>query len=248
MFKIDRIGKHNLNCEKCCQLLVDPVVIVCGYIVCKKHLDELLNSKSDSTKFKCLLCPKQHTIPEEGFVVCGRIQSQLDDEMNTFKPSEAYEDSKKEINDAQEYFNTIDSDMKTYICEYFEIIKGQVDLRREEIKTKVDIWYNEMIGSIESYKENCFRLSKEGNEKIESLKTELKKQLERFDRFDLGFADKNFEKIKKTVALLNKNLVGTYNEHKCSFFDKNMHYLKINESDIANAFGSLKVVEKVITF
>ncbi len=43
MFKIDQ-AKNLFNCEQCNQLLVDPVTLPCGYSVCKRRLDRLLEN------------------------------------------------------------------------------------------------------------------------------------------------------------------------------------------------------------
>ena len=91
MFKIDQV-KNLWDCEHCNNLLVDPVTIVCGYSVCMRHLEELVENSCDLVKFMCLVCPKQHTFPEDGFVVNRRFQKQLELELNKFKPSQAYED------------------------------------------------------------------------------------------------------------------------------------------------------------
>ena len=139
MFKIDQI-KSLLDCEQCNQLLI---TIVCGYSVCKKHLHELLESSSDQNKFKCLLCHKQHTIPEEGFVVSRRIQKQIEIQLNKFKPNQAYEDCKKVLNEARNNIAEIEAlqkDPDHYINETFEGFKKQVNIRREEIKSKVNLF------------------------------------------------------------------------------------------------------------
>jgi hypothetical protein len=53
-----------------------------------------------------------------------------------------YRSSEMELNDAKANdakIEALEKDHETYIYEYFEEIKRQVDLRREEIKTKVDV-------------------------------------------------------------------------------------------------------------
>ena len=251
MFKIDQV-KHFLDCDHCNNLLVDPVTIVCGYNVCKKHLDELVENSSEARKFRCLVCPKQHTIPEEGFVVNGRFQKQLDMELNKFIPSQAFEDCKQIINDARDYVSKIEAlekDPEFYIYEYFEDIKRKVDLRREEIKLRVDSCSDEMIRSIENSKENCVRLAKEGRRlkmDINKQKKVLDELLERFDRFDID--EKEFEEIKESVVLLNRRITFKIEEYKCSVVGNKVYSFEIKDIDIENNFGSLKVVEKVDYF
>ncbi len=192
MFKIDQV-KGLLDCEQCLQLLVNPITIPCGYSVCKKHLDEQLENSMEENKFQCVLCQRQHVVPTEGFVINRRLQDALEIELNKFKPSQAYEDCKKIINDAKDYVAKIEAlnkDPETYIYDYFEEIKRLVDLRREEIKLRVDSCSDEMIRSIENSKENCVRLAKEGRRlkmDINKQKKVLDELLERFDRFDKNF-------------------------------------------------------------
>jgi hypothetical protein len=52
MFKIDQV-ENLFDCEQCNQLLIDPITLLCGYSVCKIHLDELLESslKESNTHF-----------------------------------------------------------------------------------------------------------------------------------------------------------------------------------------------------
>ena len=260
MFKIDQV-KNVWDCEYCNNLLVNPVTIVCGYSVCMKHLDELVENSSDEVKYKCFICPKQHTIPEEGFVINRRLQKQLDLELNKFKPSQAYEDCKKEINDAKDYvakIEALEKDPETYIYDYFEEIKRKVDLRREEIKSKVDNFSDEIINSIESSKENCVRLAKEGKRleiDIKKQKKELDELLERFDRFD--FNEQKFHEIKDSVALLNKDLNKKLEAYKIPILDNKTYafkiydYIEVNPKlpeVIEDIFGGFKVIDNVISF
>ena len=255
MFKIDQV-KHFLDCDHCNNLLVDPVTIVCGYNVCKKHLDELVENSSEARKFRCLVCPKQHTIPEEGFVVNGRFQKQLDMELNKFIPSQAFEDCKQVINDAKVYVSKIEAlekDPEFYIYEYFEEIKRKVDLRREDIKLKVDNCSDEMIRSIENSKEKCVRLAKEAKRleiDIQKQKKVLDELLERFDRFE--FNDKKFEDIKNSVVLLNKDLNRKLEVYKISILDSKTYAFESSaiygEDEIGNIFGSFEINDYVISF
>ena len=251
MFKIDQV-KNLWDCEQCNRLIVDPVTIVCGYSVCKKHLDELLENSMEDNKFKCELCHEEHSIPEKGFVINRRIQKQLEIQLNKFKPSQAFENCKRELNDVKDNvvkIEALEKDPETYIYEYFEEIIRQVDLRREEIKLKVDSCSDEIIGLIVRSKENCVRLVKEATK----MKLDIKKQkqvldelLKRFDTFDIN--EHKLEEIKQSVILLNKSLTCKIDEFKCSVIGNKVYSFEFPEIDIENNFGSLKVVEKVKSF
>ena len=191
----------------------------------------------EDNKFQCLLCQRQHIVPIEGFVINRRMQNALDIELNKFKPSQVYENCKRELNDAKDNvakIEALENDPEYYIYEYFEEVKRQVDLRREEIKSRVD---------------DCVRLVKEGKRleiNVQKQKKVLDELLERFDRFDID--ELKFDEIKQSVALFNKSLASKINEYKCSVVGNKVYSFETKDIDIENNFGSLKVVDKVIHF
>jgi hypothetical protein len=140
-YKIDQV-KNLFDCKQCDQLLVDPVTLLCGYSVCKRHLDVLLESyPKDSNTFPCKLCDDEHYIPKKGFAINKTIQNALDIKLNTLKLNPVYEECKSEINDAKisiQKIEILEKDPDNYIFEYFEEFKRQVDIRREELKLKLD--------------------------------------------------------------------------------------------------------------
>ena len=163
-YKIDQV-KNLFDCEQCNQLLVVPVTLPCGFSVCKRHLDEQLDSTQKKIrKFECEVCDEKHNIPDKGFAINKSIQNALNIKLNTLKLNPVYEECKREINDAENNIKNIenlDKDTENYIFKYFEELKRQVDLRREELKLKLDNCSDEIIKSIESTKENCIKLFKE---------------------------------------------------------------------------------------
>ena len=99
-------------------------------------------------------------------------------------------------------------------------------------------WFcHEIINSIESSKENCVRLAKEGKRleiDIKKQKKELDELLERFDRFD--FNEQKFHEIKDSVALLNKDLNKKLEAHKIPILDNKTYAFKIPADDEVPAF------------
>jgi hypothetical protein len=101
VFKIDQV-KNLFDCKQCDQLLIDPVTLLCGYSVCKRHLDELLESNpKDLNIFSCKLCDDEHCIPKKGFVINKNIQNALDIKLNSLKLNPVNDECKTEINDAK---------------------------------------------------------------------------------------------------------------------------------------------------
>ena len=252
MYKIDQV-KNLFDCEQCNQLLVEPVTLPCGYSVCKRHLDELLeNTPKDMNKFDCQLCEEKHYIPENGFFVNKRIQNGLNIKLNSLKLNSVYDKFKREITDAKNNIQKLENLQKypeNYIFEYFEELKRQVDLRREELKLKLDNCSDEIIQSIEITKEDCIKLSKETKRystEIQQSNEKLTKLIDRFDTFDID--EKKFEEIRQSLSILNGGLTRTLIEYKDSMIGEKEYTFEFQEIDVKGLFGCFKEVEKVILF
>ena len=99
---------------------------------------------------------------EEGFVVNRRIQDAMDIELNAFKINSVYEDCKKVLNESTNNISTLEAlqkDPESYFYDYFGEIIRQVDLRREELKSKFDSYSDEIFNPYFSApsKNNTFR-------------------------------------------------------------------------------------------
>jgi len=251
MFKVDQI-KNLFDCELCNQLLVDPVALPCGYSVCKRHLDALLkNTPKQINDFECELCGEKHYIPKKVFSVNKRIQKGLDIQFNTLKLNPVYEECKKEIVNAKnniEEIETLEKDPENFILKYFEDLKRQVDQRRENLKMKLDNCSDEIILSIGSAMENCIKLSKESKRlstEIEHSNQELTHLIDRFDTFEIN--DKKFKAIKQSLIIRNGGLIGTLSEYKYSIINFTEYKFDFQEIHIKNLFGCSKQVPKVIS-
>jgi len=100
---------------------VDPIKLVCGNNVCKKHLD----MPKETSSFKCGICHDEHLIPKRGFALNKRMQDGLEIQLNALKLVPAYDECKVEIQKANENVDKIESLRKNseiYIYEYFEDI------------------------------------------------------------------------------------------------------------------------------
>jgi hypothetical protein len=248
MFKIDKVK----ICSLCDQLLVDPVVIPCSYIICKKHLpDEVLvqDSNNSEKSFKCGICQVKHVVPKEGIVINRHIQNALEIKFNTLKLNQAvFEECKKVIVEAQSNLaqvEVLDKDPESFIYEYFEDIKRKVDLRRETLKLRIDNSSDDIIQSIEKTKASCVELSKTVDKltaEIEKSKKELNKLVELFDTFDID--DKR--DIMNSVIKFNRRLARIVGIHKASLIGNKDYSFEFNEIQIDDMFGCFKATEKVI--
>jgi len=96
----------------------------------------------------------------------------------------------------------LEKNAENYIYDYFEDVKRQVDIRREDIKFKIDKYSDEIIKSVELDQMNLIKLSKEANQlktNIEKSRKDLNELISRFDT--LEFNDEKFKDIKESVLL-----------------------------------------------
>ena len=152
MFKVEQL-KSFLDCELCKELLVDPVVMACGKFICKIHLENLLTHESkQKNTFDCVICQEEHVITQNGFVVHNKLQNLLDIELNKLEPSHMFEECRNEIENAKKNvveIGLLEKNAENYVYDYFENIKRQVDIRREDLKFKIDTYLDQIIKSVE---------------------------------------------------------------------------------------------------
>ncbi len=241
MYKIEKV-KSFLDCQLCNKLLVDPVVMACGKFICKIHLERLLTHESkEKNTFICEICQEEHFIPKKGFVVSDRLQGLLDVELNKLAPSPMFEECRKEIEKAKENVNEIgllEKNGENYIYEYFEDIKRQVDIRREDLKFKIDTYSDQIIKSVELDQMNLIKLSKEANQLATNIEKSRKDLYELIAQFDiLEFNDKKFEDIKANVEVVNRELHKILAGYQDSLIGNKKFKFEFKESPVEEIFG-----------
>ena len=241
MYKINEV-KATFDCDLCNKLLVDPVVMPCDGTLCKTHLDKLIaNDPNEKSTFICEICQEDHLIPKKGFVVNKRLQKQLRLELNALKVSPVFDQCMKEIDDAKENVDKIDfleKNAENYIYDYFEDVKRQVDIRREDLKFKIDKYSDEIIKSVEMNQMNYIKISKEINvirTNIEKSKEDLNKSMIQFDT--LEFNDKKFEDIKASVKVVNQEFQKILAGYQDSLIDDKKYTFEFKDMPIEDIFG-----------
>jgi hypothetical protein len=247
MYKVEQL-KSFLDCEQCNKLLVDPVVMACGKIICKTHLDKLLTHESkEKNAFICEICQEEHFIPKNGFVVPDKLQNLLDIELNKLAPSPMFEECRKEIENAKENvveIGLLEKNAENYIYDYFEDIKRQVDIRREDLKFRIDTYSDQIIKSVEMDQMNLIKLSKEANQlttNIEKSRKDLNELIAQFDNLELN--DKKFEDIKASVAVVNQEFHKILAEYQDSLIGNKKYTFEFKELPIEDIFGRVTDVQ-----
>jgi len=154
-----------------------------------------------------------------------------------------YNECTKEIENAKETVLKVEELKKNeemYIYNFFEDIKRQVDIRREDLKFKIDNYSDEIIKSVELNQTNCIKLSKEVNqitENIEKSKKEFDMLTSRFDT--LEFNDKNFEDFKASIEVVNQKFQKMLNGYKNFLVGNKKYTFEFNELPIEEIFGQI---------
>ena len=210
MFKTLRMEKvkRHFNCGLCSQLPVDPITLPCGNTICQLHISDLLERRfKRKNTFICESCLDEHVVPEYGYVLNKKIKSASDIKLNSFNVEiGVFDECKKTLEEAKATLaelETISNDPDSYLYEYFEEIKRQVDLRRDYLKLKIDNISYEIIESIETTHFHLKKLSKEVDrltEDIANAKIELAGITEQFDAFEIDFS--KFENLESVADLL----------------------------------------------
>jgi hypothetical protein len=136
---------------------------------------------------------------------------------------------------------------ENYIYEYFEDIKRQVDIRREDLKFKIDNYSDELIKSLELNQKNLIKISKRVNQltiNIEKSKNELIKLIIQFD--SLKTYDKKFEDIKASVSVVNQELHYILAKYQVYLIGDKDYTFEFNELSVEDIFG--RVFDFTVSF
>ncbi len=132
---------------------------------------------------------------------------------------------------------------ESYIHEYFSNIKRQVDIRREDLKFKIDKCSDDIIQYVENAQSELIRLSKEVNETsihIEKSKRELDEITRQFDTLVIN--DQKFESMKQSLEVLNRDLKQTITNYNGYLIGSNTYEFVFDDQLGSEIFGNLIVV------
>ena len=249
MFKIDKL-KRIFDCDSCSSTLVDPITLPCGDTVCKRHLDKF------SDKFKCDLCHGIHVIPQNGFVVNKRLKAGLDIEINSLKLTPAYEECKARLEKVAEKAVEIENLIRNPkdISDYFNELRKKVDSRKEEIRSKIEVYCLELSDIIDRTELDCHIRIEQGNQAtiktIGDLKAELDQLIAKIDEFEID--ESKLKNLKNRADTLQGQYEKIGAEYYGSLFANNAYEFVFNSNlHVSQLFGTIQAIKdfkKVIIF
>ena len=140
---------NSIKCQfdDCGLILENPIRLVCGNNICYNHLFGL------ETKFKCFCCPKQHSLPDKGFVINDEIEEMIKNFNQSDPLRMQIDESLHQISDLSNNYDKIN--LNIYIENYFNEIKNKVDLHREELIKEITERSEEMIRKLKEKENKC---------------------------------------------------------------------------------------------
>ena len=210
----------------------------------------MTHESKEKNTFVCEICQEEHFIPKNGFVVPNRLKELLNVELNKLEPSPMFDECRKELEEAKDSvlkIEQLETNPESYIYDHFEDIKRQVDLRREDLKFKIDTYSDDIIKYIETTQTNCMKMSKEIEKithNIDKSKKELNEMIMKFDT--LKFDDEKFKGIKTTVSVLNHEFKKVITDVQFSLLGNNEFVFQFKELPIEDIFGRFNEVNFLI--
>ena len=168
--------------------------------------------------------------------------NQVESQVNSIRLSPKFNACKQSIDKAQRFVNKIDlisKDPENFVYEHFEKIRRKVDIRREELISKIHNQSNDIYCKIDQTHEDCIKIAKEINtisKDLENYKTDLNTLIQRFDSFE--FNDRKYDDIISKVNILQPRFEDIFDEYMYSLLDNKDYELKDEEINLENVFGS----------
>ena len=227
--------KSMFDCKICSGLLKDPVVIPCGNTVCIAHTRDVLNNS-----FACKCCKQEHSVSKDGFVISKFIQKQLEIQLNLIPNNQICAEYMKqeEVKEDLDELKKFEQDSETFIYNYFEELKRQVDLRREDLKSKIENYSNDLIESINELRNKHCQLTKQENilkTKIDNSKKELNESINKFDVFN--FNESDLFDIKENITEMGHKF-DNLSQLRQSLIDYKEYSFNFNDQSIERIFGT----------
>ena len=211
------IENEPLQCSICLNTLKNPVLIPCGHSICSHHQ---LNEQF----IHCKPCNQNHEVPTTGFIRNKCLENLIQRDIESSLKGKKYKTAMNVLglfNDVYEEFKRTKSDPKLMVHEEISAMKAKVDLKREELKFKIDQEALELIRKLEEYEIDCLakvrsNLNDQIDDKLtvwENELTRMRRQLAQFERDDEKFKD-----IAKVSSEHCLDATEKYNQYKDKLF------------------------------
>lgn len=181
-----------LNCTICLNKLKTPVLLPCGHSICKHH-------QENERQVTCKQCNETHKVPPKGFTQNKSLEYLIERDIESMAKGEEYISAMKmfsSFNEIYDELKRIKSDPKLAIHDEISAMKAKVDLRREELKLRIDQEAIGIIGELDECETICLDEIEPDDEQLDEKLIEWENELIRM-RGQLAQFEPNVKKFKE---------------------------------------------------
>ena len=232
-----------IKCAICKEILKMPVVLPCGHSICERHTSE----ENMTHQIYCQQCNEFFYMPINGFPKNRLVEGLLEKNIERIDLGEEYNsaiDKCSLFSDLLERFNKIKNDPDTRINEEISELKNQVDLRREELKLKIDKESLEMIEIIDGFAKECklkaatLKSDSKLDEKLKNWKNSLEQWQQSLDTFERNID--NWNRVSKESTSNLKDLHIEFINFNRELFLNRLIEFKYPNVSASNKFYTIK--------
>jgi len=144
----------------------------------------------------------------------------------------------KEIDLAKENMRKLgqlEKKAENFIFDYFKNIQITVDLRRNDLKYKIDTYSDGIIKHIETLQTNFIKMSKE----INQMTANIEKSKEELDKLEAQFNDNSLQDAKARAVVLNKEFHKIIADYQGSLIGNKEYRFEFKELSIEEICGRI---------
>lgn len=166
-----------ISCSNCQEKLDEPRILPCGETVCSGCISLI---QINNNQFECLLCHKQHKMPEEGLPISKKLLALISIQPSEVYRSEAAETLKKKLIDINQneisllfgLTNPVDK-----IKEYCIDLVNKIQIATEETIEQINKFNEKAIAQVKNYENDCikaYKIENDTREEFNKTITDLK--------------------------------------------------------------------------
>ena len=224
-----------IKCKVCNDIYTNPICLqCCGGSVCRTHIDKFLSDDYTGT-LRCPLCCE--SLPKQKFPVEKAMQSLIDDVRNKKLNNPEYQLSsfKQRVEDMKN-FHAKSEKAKN---EKYSELKREVNSCRENFKSEMDKFADELIKKLDSYENDA----RSDSGCYDELLNEMKRRLDGYEKLLVSFTSTDEERkseskeIEKEMRSLDKKINDCESKSICN---KAITYESM-DGEMKKLFGKLTV-------
>lgn len=160
------IIQSSIKCQICHKVFESPVMLPCGESICLKHVQD------QEDRVFCINCSSLHEKPANGFIKNKPLEKLIAFQIEKLNFGESYTNAVKScqvFKKTIESFRTELNDPSAYINKFVSDLKNRVDLKRDEMKLKIDNESQMLIEDLDLFEKACIQdLPKKDNLVVKS--------------------------------------------------------------------------------